>query len=172
MNDRNKFDLPFVLFMSTAASILGFIAGTIFGSQSTVPEKIFKRVDDESESFKTKARETKEKARDIIRERKASIAKKFDPEAAKIVFEKNIKENDLKLIEGIGPKIEEILKEKGIDTWKKLADAKPKIISEYLLEIGGERYRIHKPDSWPEQAKLALENKWKELKRLQDTLKS
>ncbi len=81
------------------------------------------------------------------------------------------KADDLKKIEGIGPKIAEILKEAGIDTFEKLAQADPKAIREILVEKGGKRYAMHDPATWPKQARLAADGKWDELKTLQDSLK-
>jgi len=80
------------------------------------------------------------------------------------------KGDDLKKIEGIGPKIASILVEAGYDTFAKLAKEDPNKIREILLEKGGKRYSIHNPDTWPEQAKLAAANKWDELKKWQDEL--
>ncbi len=79
--------------------------------------------------------------------------------------------DDLKKIEGIGPKIAQILAENGIDTFERLAQADPGKISELLVEKGGKRYAMHDPATWPKQAKLAAEGKWDELAKLQDELK-
>ncbi len=81
------------------------------------------------------------------------------------------KGDDLKKIEGIGPKIAQILTEAGIDTFAKLAEADPAKISELLVEKGGKRYAMHDPTTWPKQASLAAEGKWNELKEWQDNLK-
>lgn len=93
----------------------------------------------------------------------------FEASAAKLVFGKKIKENDLKIVEGIGPKIEGLFHNFGIKTWKGLAEASIEKCQE-VLNSGGERYRIHKPTTWPEQAKMAYEGKWKELLKWQDEL--
>ncbi|MGG5485800.1 50S ribosomal protein L21 [Gaetbulibacter sp. NE] len=76
------------------------------------------------------------------------------------------KADDLKKIEGIGPKIAETLIEAGIATYADLAKAKPEQISEIIAEVRGS----HVPDTWPKQAKLAADGKWDELKELQDKL--
>jgi predicted flap endonuclease-1-like 5' DNA nuclease len=78
--------------------------------------------------------------------------------------------NDLKIIEGIGPKIESLLRRSSIDTWKKLADADAEKISEFLVSEGGNKYKLHDPTTWSKQAQLAHDGKWKELKDLQDEL--
>ncbi len=93
----------------------------------------------------------------------------FDAVAAKAVFGKKIKQNDLKIIEGIGPKIEGLFHNFDIKTWKDLSEASVDKCQE-VLNSGGDRYRMHKPGTWPEQAKFAYEGKWKELKEWQDKL--
>ncbi len=79
------------------------------------------------------------------------------------------KADDLKIIEGIGPKIAELLSENGVDTWKKLSEAEPDALKEILAK-GGSRYTMHNPTTWPKQALLCVEGKWDELKELQDRL--
>lgn len=83
---------------------------------------------------------------------------------------KKSKKDDLKKIEGIGPKISSILIENGIDTFEKLSEATATFIEEKLKEAGS-RFSMHKAGSWPKQAKLAFEDKWDELKKLQEKLK-
>ncbi len=79
---------------------------------------------------------------------------------------KKAKADDLKKIEGIGPKIAETLIAAGIATFAELAKAKPAKISEIIAGVRGN----HIPDTWPQQAKLATDGKWDELKELQDKL--
>ncbi len=80
------------------------------------------------------------------------------------------KGDDLKKIEGVGPKIASILAEGGYDSFAKLAKADPEKLRELLLEKGGKRYAMHNPETWPKQAELAAEGKWEELKKWQDEL--
>jgi large subunit ribosomal protein L21 len=102
-------------------------------------------------------------------ETKEVVAKK--PETKKIETKKTETEVDkLTKIEGVGPKIETILKEAGIETYKKLAKTKPERISEILIEKGGNSYSRFDTATWPEQAKLAAEGKWDELKKMQEEL--
>jgi large subunit ribosomal protein L27 len=82
---------------------------------------------------------------------------------------KKVKLDDLKIIEGIGPKIEQLLKEAGISTWALLAETSADKIKEILTEAGS-RYQMHDPTTWPKQAGLAAEGKWDELQALQDYL--
>ena len=86
--------------------------------------------------------------------------------ALKAAAPKKAKADDLKKIEGIGPKIAETLVAAGISTFADLAKAKPAKISEIIADVRGN----HVPDTWPQQAKLAADGKWDELKELQDKL--
>jgi len=99
-----------------------------------------------------------------VKEEKKAPAKK--PAAKKTTK----KADDLKKIEGIGPKIASILAEAGYETFAKLAKADPEKIREILLEKGGKRYAMHDPTTWPKQAELAAAGKWDELKKWQDEL--
>jgi len=76
------------------------------------------------------------------------------------------KADDLKKIEGIGPKIASTLAEAGIATYADLAKAKPEAISEIIADVRGN----HVTDTWPAQAQLAADGKWDELKKWQDEL--
>ena len=77
--------------------------------------------------------------------------------------------DDLKKIEGIGPKIEGLLNEGGFTTFAQLADGPVEKVQD-ILDAAGPRYRIHKPATWAKQAALARDGKWDELKELQDVL--
>lgn len=91
----------------------------------------------------------------------------FDSAAAKAAFGKTIREDDLKVIEGIGPKIEEMFHGARIKTWKALSETSVADCQE-ILNGGGERYKVHDPASWPMQARMCYEGKWKELFRWQE----
>lgn len=78
------------------------------------------------------------------------------------------KPDDLKKIEGIGPKIASVLPEAGITTFAQLAAMQPDQIKHILRSAG---VRIGYTETWPEQAALAAAEKWDELEELQDTLK-
>jgi large subunit ribosomal protein L27 len=97
------------------------------------------------------------------------VAEAAPKKAAAPKKEKAPKLDDLKVIEGIGPKIETLLKEGGINTWAELAEAPVERLKE-ILGAAGPRYQIHDPSTWPAQAKMAAEGKWEELKAYQDEL--
>ncbi len=77
--------------------------------------------------------------------------------------------DDLKKIEGIGPKIAELLNEGGIVTFADLAAAPVERVQE-ILDAAGSRYKIHNPTTWGQQAQMAADGKWDELKAWQDEL--
>lgn len=75
----------------------------------------------------------------------------------------------LTVIEGIGPKIASLLNDDGILTFADLASTKISTLSK-ILKAAGPRFSMHKPNSWPKQAKLARDGKMDALKKLQDKL--
>ena len=77
--------------------------------------------------------------------------------------------DDLKLIEGIGPKIAGLLNEAGISTFAQLAAASVDDLR-LLLEKAGLQH-IADPATWPEQAALAARGDLQALQTLQDSLK-
>ena len=77
--------------------------------------------------------------------------------------------DDLKVVEGIGPKIEAVLHDAGILTFEQLAKTDPERINA-ILDAAGPRYRIHNPSTWPSQAELAAKNDWDKLKELKEYL--
>ncbi|KAA5827564.1 hypothetical protein FPF71_01605 [Algibacter amylolyticus] len=93
----------------------------------------------------------------------------FDAAAAKAVLGKKIKENDLTVVEGIGPKIQELFHNNGVKTWKALSECSIEKCKEVLIS-GGDRFKMHKPGTWPKQAKFAYEGKWAKLLKWQDEL--
>ena len=91
-------------------------------------------------------------------------AKKAAPKAA--APKATGKADDLKKIEGIGPKIASTLVEAGIATFADLAKAESAKISEIIADVRGN----HVTDTWPAQAQMAADGKWDELKKWQDEL--
>ena len=80
------------------------------------------------------------------------------------------KQDDLKVIEGIGPAIEKLLNNHNILSYKQLA-SESVVNLERLLDEAGPRFRVHVPETWPEQARLLFENKMDEFKILTENLK-
>ncbi|MBL85597.1 MAG: 50S ribosomal protein L21 [Winogradskyella sp.] len=100
--------------------------------------------------------------------------KKAEPKAEKAAPKAAAKKatgkaDDLKKIEGAGPKAAEALVNAGFETFAKVAKATPEELSSVLSEASSRLAHIV-TDTWPKQAKLAADGKWDELKELQDRL--
>jgi predicted flap endonuclease-1-like 5' DNA nuclease len=76
---------------------------------------------------------------------------------------------NLEVIEGIGPSIAHLLRSSGVNTFAKLA-AMTLAGLQAILDKGGARFRTANPQTWAEQAALAVANRWADLRRLQDAL--
>lgn len=79
------------------------------------------------------------------------------------------KADDLKKVEGVGPKIAELFNEAGINSFAELAATSVDKLKE-ILEAAGSHFASHDPGTWPKQAELAAAGKWDELKTWQDEL--
>lgn len=182
MSERFGADLGFILVVLIVAAMLGFIIGYLLKKNEYL--KIRRMLEDEIEQLKIKLEASHEEIEqlkvklDTCHKEKLSLIEAmnakdgiaFDAKAAADAYGKKVIRDDLKIVEGIGEKIESILKEKGIDTWFKLSKEDPVKIKEILLEVGGPSYNIHEPGTWPQQASLMCEGKWAELKAYQDEL--
>lgn len=116
-----------------------------------------------------------ESERNALREQLASGGAAL--ESAKAATPKSVtfagakwKWDDLKIVEGIGPKIADLLNNEGIKTWKQLSETSTDRLKE-ILDTAGPNFQIHDPGTWAAQARLADQGKWEELKQLQDELK-
>jgi predicted flap endonuclease-1-like 5' DNA nuclease len=90
-------------------------------------------------------------------------------DVATSILGKLVKQDDFKIVEGIGPKIEELIHEAGITTWTQLAETSAAKLEE-ILTAAGERFAIHNPSTWPRQSELASKGEWLKLKDWQDSL--
>ncbi len=77
--------------------------------------------------------------------------------------------DDLRKVEGIGPKIAGLLNEAGIMTFADLAKTDVNKIKD-ILAAAGSRYTAHDPTTWPAQAEMAASGEWDKLKAWQDEL--
>jgi len=106
------------------------------------------------------------KANEVITSSTKSVKKVSKKATAK----SDIKKDDLRVIEGIGPKMAAILNDAGIKTFKQLGNSKVATLRE-ILAAAGPRYKMHNPATWSKQAKLAAAGRMAELKTLQSKLK-
>ena len=116
---------------------------------------------------KTATKKSKTVKAKVVAKKKA-VTKTVEPKA-KVAKKATVKADDLTKIEGIGPKIAGLLKVDGIKTFADLDKAKQAKLKA-VLAAAGPRFKMHKPTSWPKQAKLAAAGKWAELTKLQEEL--
>ncbi|HHH53958.1 MAG TPA: DUF4332 domain-containing protein [Bacteroidetes bacterium] len=105
--------------------------------------------------------------------RKGNSAQITDSKVEKLLIKMGVlkrwKQDDLKAVEGIGPKIEGLLHDAGIKTWEELSNTAVEKLQE-ILDKAGKRYALADPGTWPKQAKMAAEGQWQELEKYQDYL--
>lgn len=104
---------------------------------------------------------------------KSKAATKSKPAKAKSTKAKTTKPkktaskaDDLKKLDGIGPKIAALFKDQKVDTFAKLAKLEDGKLSD-LIQEAGVRVRKGDPQYWKKQADLAAQDKWDEVKKLQ-----
>ena len=113
------------------------------------------------EELKTKLTTTRNDLEDCLANKAKSSKKSPEPGGP----------DDLKIIEGIGPAIERILYQSGINSYQVLADSSEDTLRE-IMSNAGSRFKVHDPSTWPEQAKLAANGSWDELKLYQERFNS
>lgn len=89
--------------------------------------------------------------------------------APSIILAAEGQRDDLTVIEGIGPKIQELLYQYGIRTYRQLASTDVTRIKE-ILRSAGPQLAMHDPGTWTAQALLAANDQWENLKAYQDYL--
>jgi predicted flap endonuclease-1-like 5' DNA nuclease len=99
----------------------------------------------------------------------ASLPATPDLDGAAVVLGGPIELDDLKVIEGIGPKIEELCHGIGIRTWFDLSTTEVSLLCTMLADAGS-RFRSHDPATWPDQAALLASGRWAEFRTLTDEL--
>jgi predicted flap endonuclease-1-like 5' DNA nuclease len=77
--------------------------------------------------------------------------------------------DDLEVIEGIGPKICGLFHAAGQKTFTQVSQMSIQQMSK-ILDDAGPRFKLANPETWAQQASLAANNRWAELKTLQDNL--
>jgi predicted flap endonuclease-1-like 5' DNA nuclease len=168
MTERFASDLVFILVVLIVAALLGFLIGYFI--QKYKYTKKCRELESEIARQKSAADKCLQEKNAVQAELKTKFGVPFDAKAAAEAFGSNVAENDLAIVEGIGEKIDAILKGRGIDTWFKLSRMTDVEIKEILVSEGGPGYNIQDPKTWPMQALLACEGQWARLKDYQDKL--
>ena len=148
-----------------------------------VPVEVYAELHPTDYAREEAARQAKEEAkRKAAEKRKAAAAAQkaaAEAEKAEVAAEKAAVEeaglpsepDDLKRIEGIGPKISGVLQDAGISTFAQLADTSVDRITEILEQADPNLLKLADPKTWPRQAKLAAAGKWDALEKWQARLK-
>ncbi len=91
------------------------------------------------------------------------------PSAVNKINLENEDKTNLELIEGIGPKIKDVLYLAGIRDFRTLATT-PEYRLKDILNAAGPHFAAHDPSTWNEQALLAENGHWEKLEALKDKL--
>lgn len=147
-----------ILILMIIAAIVGFLVARWITNRkiSSLKETLSARLDDLDDC--------RSKTRNLANLGILSMARKEVHTSAQPVVRDN-----LKIIEGIGPKLEDLLNQNGILTFDQLAKTGPIRIAE-ILQHAGSRFQMHDPATWMQQSSLARDGKWDELNELQDKL--
>jgi len=105
----------------------------------------------------------------VNHETKPKVNPVVEPSPASLVVPNDDHVDDLKKLEGIGPRIEKLLNDAGIKSYAKLATMDRDALKA-ILDAGGGQFKLHEPKSWPYQAELAAKQNWQRLKEYQDFL--
>lgn len=141
--------------------------------EEVVEEQVAEVEETVEEVAEEAATEVEEVVEEVVEEAEAApeVVEEVVEEAAPVVEEApvEVEADDLTKIEGVGPKIKELLIAGGLPTFAAVAAATPEQIKE-ILTNAGPRFARHNPGTWPKQAEMAAFGQWDELKRWQDEL--
>ena len=147
-----------------------YVASPFTGVENSVVEIPFQLTVIETPVKPTKRTATKKATAKRTATKKTTTAKAKTTTKKATAKKTTAKKDNLKTIEGIGPKIAGLLNAEGIITFADLSKAKQATLKKVLADAGS-RYKMHDPTTWPTQAKLAAAGKTEELKKLQEKLK-
>lgn len=155
-------------------ALLGYLLGRLFFKKS----REYRQLVDDLETCRKKSTALQLALDNLNKEHSdlkmsflSSVEPVFDAGLAAQVFGFKIKQNDLKIVEGIGPKIEMLFQDAGILTWRALSELSVGECQK-ILDQGGDTFRMHNPATWPKQCELAYKGMWQELKDWQDKLQA
>ena len=130
-------------------------------SDDTTEVSVERANDTSSDSFENRARESLANLNRGNQAAPASIDYTLD-----MPMPDDNQVDDLKKLEGIGPRIEKLLNDAGIKSYARLATMDRNHLKN-LLEQGGNDFKMNEPKSWPYQAELAAKENWSRLKEYQ-----
>lgn len=136
-----------------------------FGDEQTAELKVTEVIEPAKEAIEEIEKE-QEEVKGFASSANTLVLEEEDEKTNEVQDEKEV---DLTVIEGIGPKIAELLNQHGIETYRDLA-THPAYKIKQILETAGPGYAIRDPKTWSEQAMLADSGKWDELEALKEHL--
>ena len=153
-----------------AAAGVTAVTGSVSGKSASVETKVVEKIV-EKEVIKTVDNpEHLKRISDLENQLKnLQHGQNIDIAAAKAAGLSLKGEGDFTVIEGIGPKISELIQGDGVKTFNQLSNT-PVSSIQSVLDNAGSRYKLANPGTWPDQANLAANNRWGALKALQDVL--
>jgi predicted flap endonuclease-1-like 5' DNA nuclease len=95
--------------------------------------------------------------------RPPDVAVAPDVAAASVVLGQPVVQDDLTVIPGIGPNVEQLCHGIGIRTWYDLATTEASLLRTMLVDAGP-RFSTHDPSLWPEMARMLSEGRWQEFR--------
>lgn len=138
--------------------------GSIDSLQTTIDSYQHRLNVIQEELEKTKAGESKPRKSVVVPTVRANF------EHVSKLLGRQVTENDLTLIAGIGPKTAALLQSKGIETWDALATVPVEELRQILLDAGGV-YKSQDPTHWAKQAVMASQGEWRKLRVYQEALR-
>lgn len=123
----------------------------------------------EAKSSSSKSKSGSKRTRRGKKTETAAPAAKSSKNEAKAESKKDAKADDLTKIEGIGPKMAGVFTDAGVATFAALSEKTADELKA-ILDAAEGNFAAHDPGTWPEQAKMAADGKWDELKKWQDEL--
>lgn len=144
------------------------LRGRITTLESTIAERDRRIADLEAES---PAPEPEAVTSEPPRASDTLIGAPVDPdvERAEAVLGTPVAIDDLKVIVGIGPTVEELCHGIGIRTWADLAATEVSLL-QTMLNDAGARSKTNDPTMWPRQAELLAARDWESFAALRDEL--
>jgi predicted flap endonuclease-1-like 5' DNA nuclease len=100
----------------------------------------------------------------------SSVPSAPDLGEAAAVLGRPVQLDDLTVVEGIGPMVEEMCHGIGIRTWFDLANTEVSLLRTMLADAGA-RFKMHDPSTWPQQAALLAHGRWSEFDDLARTVR-
>lgn len=106
----------------------------------------------------------------LIPHKSPSIIARANYEHVSQLLGKQVTENDLTVITGVGPKTAALLQSNGYDSWAALSKASVDSLKSILTTAGGV-YKSLDPSNWPKQALMAAQSEWRKLRIFQASLR-